>query len=308
MKTYSIKKILFIILVFIIFYVLQCALLFKLDNQDILKLGIIMIILVFSFFLIEYLISYFNYHSPYQKRLRCALQLFFDERKDNLVEFQKHCINEQNKANINELISMFGKAIGDNERIKEMYYNNKEDSFLDLCKKTESQKTIDNGKAESQNTIDNGKAESQNTIDNGKTESQKDKDTNKEFKTRLQNRKKVKNIFKNKDLPCFYTYFNNYMSGYYINCYNNISLVLAVISLLVSFVTSIDLSLKAKSREVYITLGIMIVIWVIWTIAECISEWRETRTKYVTECKGYNELVDAYKAFCGEEVEKKILY
>lgn len=297
MKTYSIKKILFIILVFIIFYVLQCALLFKLDNQDILKLGIIMIILVFSFFLIEYLISYFNYHSPYQKRLRCALQLFFDERKDNLVEFQKHCINEQNKANINELISMFGKAIGDNERIKEMYYNNKEDSFLDLCKKTESQKTIDNGKAESQNTIDNGK-----------TESQKDKDTNKEFKTRLQNRKKVKNIFKNKDLPCFYTYFNNYMSGYYINCYNNISLVLAVISLLVSFVTSIDLSLKAKSREVYITLGIMIVIWVIWTIAECISEWRETRTKYVTECKGYNELVDAYKAFCGEEVEKKILY
>lgn len=286
MKTYSIKKILFIILVFIIFYVLQCALLFKLDNQDILKLGIIMIILVFSFFLIEYLISYFNYHSPYQKRLRCALQLFFDERKDNLVEFQKHCINEQNKANINELISMFGKAIGDNERIKEMYYNNKEDSFLDLCKKTESQKTIDNGK----------------------TESQKDKDTNKEFKTRLQNRKKVKNIFKNKDLPCFYTYFNNYMSGYYINCYNNISLVLAVISLLVSFVTSIDLSLKAKSREVYITLGIMIVIWVIWTIAECISEWRETRTKYVTECKGYNELVDAYKAFCGEEVEKKILY
>lgn len=286
MKTYSIKKILFIILVFIIFYVLQCALLFKLDNQDILKLGIIMIFLVASFFLIEYLTSYFTYNSPYKKRLRCALQLFFDERKDNLVEFQKYCINEQNKANINELISMFGKAIGDNERIKEMYYNNEEDSFLDLCKKTESQKTIDNGK----------------------TESQKNKDTNKKFKTRLQNRKDVKNIFKDKDLPCFYAYFNNYMSGYYINCYNNISLVLAVISLLVSFVTSIDLSLKAKSREVYITLGIMIVIWVIWTIAECISEWRETRTKYVTECKGYNELVDAYKAFCGEEVEKKILY
>lgn len=286
MKTGSIIKTLLVILVSIIIYVLQCAFLFKLDNQDILKLGIIMVILVVSFFLIEYLISYFNYHSPYKKRLRCALQLFFDERKNNLVDFQKHCIDEQNKANINELISMFGKAIGDNERIKEMYYNNKEDSFLDLCKKTESQKTIDNGK----------------------TESQKDKNTNKEFKTRLQNRKKVKNIFKNKDLPCFYTYFNNYMSGYYINCYNNISLVLAVISLLVSFVTSIDLSLKAKSREVYITLGIMIVIWVIWTIAECISEWRETRTKYVTECKGYNELVDAYKAFCGEEVEKKILY
>lgn len=286
MKTGSIIKTLLVILVSIIIYVLQCAFLFKLNNQDILKLGIIMIILVFSFFLIEYLISYFNYHSPYQKRLRCALQLFFDERKDNLVEFQKYCINEQNKANINELISMFGKAIGDNERIKEMYYNNEEDSFLDLCKKTESQKTIDNGK----------------------TESQKNKDTNKKFKTRLQNRKDVKNIFKDKDLPCFYAYFNNYMSGYYINCYNNISLVLAVISLLVSFVTSIDLSLKAKSREVYITLGIMIVIWVIWTIAECISEWRETRTKYVTECKGYNELVDAYKAFCGEEVEKKILY
>lgn len=286
MKTGSIKKTLFVILVSIIIYVLQCAFLFKLNNQDILKLGTIMIILVVSFFLIEYLISYFNYHSPYKKRLRCALQLFFDERKDNLVELQKHCINEQNKANINELISMFGKAIGDNERIKEMYYNNKEDSFLDLCKKTESQKTIDNGK----------------------TESQKGKDTNKEFKTRLQNRKKVKNIFKNKDLPCFYTYFNKYMSGYYINCYNNISLVLAVVSLLVSFVTSIDLSLKAKSREVYITLFIMIAIWAIWTMIENISEWRETRTKYVTECKDYNELVDAYKAFCGEEVEKKILY
>lgn len=286
MKTGSIKKMVIVIIASIIIYVLQCALLFKLDNQDILKLGTIMIVLVVSFILIEYLISYFNYNSPYKKRLRCALQLFFDERKDNLVEFQKHCINEQNKANINELISMFGKAIGDNERIKEMYYNNKEDSFLDLCKKTESQKTIDNGK----------------------TESQKGKDTNKEFKTRLQNRKKVKNIFKNKDLPCFYTYFNKYMSGFYINCYNNISLVLAVVSLLVSLVTSIDLSLKAKSREVYITLGIMIVIWVIWTIAECISEWRETRTKYVTECQGYNELVDAYKAFCGEEVEKKILY
>lgn len=286
MKTGSIKKTLLVIVVSIIIYVLQCAFLFKLNNQDILKLGTIMIILVVSFFLIEYLISYFNYHSPYKKRLRCALQLFFDERKDNLVEFQKHCINEQNKANINELISMFGKAIGDNERIKEMYYNNKEDSFLDLCKKTESQKTIDNGK----------------------TESQKGKNTNKEFKTRLQNRKKVKNIFKNKDLPCFYTYFNKYMSGFYINCYNNISLVLAVVSLLVSFVTSIDLSLKAKSREVYITLFIMIAIWAIWTMIENISEWRETRTKYVTECNDYNELVDAYKAFCGEEVEKKILY
>lgn len=297
MKTGSIKKTLLVILASIIIYVLQCAFLFKLNNQDILKLGIIMIILVFSFFLIEYLISYFNYHSPYKKRLRCALQLFFDERKDNLVEFQKHCINEQNKANINELISMFGKAIGDNERIKEMYYNNEEDSFLDLCKKTESQKTIDNGKAEPQNTIDNGK-----------TESQKDKDTNKEFKTRLQNRKKVKNIFKNKDLPCFYTYFNNYMSGYYINCYNNISLFLAVVSLLVSFVTSIDLSLKAKSREVYITLFIMIAIWAIWTMIENISEWRETKTKSVSECNDYNELVDTYKAFCGEEVEKEIRY
>lgn len=285
MKTYSIKKILFIILVFIVFYVLQCALLFKLDNQDILKLGIIMIFLIASFFLIEYLTSYFTYNSPYKKRLRCALQLFFDERKDNLVEFQKHCIKLQHEKNIAKLISMFEGKMS-HEEIIDKYYKNDESSFLDLCKKTESQKTIDNGK----------------------TESQKDKETNKKFKSRLQNRKDVKNIFKDKDLPCFYAYFNNYMSGYYINCYNNISLVLAVISLLVSFVTSIDLSLKAKSREVYITLGIMIVIWVIWTIAECISEWRETRTKYVTECKGYNELVDAYKAFCGEEVEKKILY
>lgn len=285
MKTGSIKKTLLVILVSIIIYVLQCALLFKLDNQDILKLGTIMIILVVSFFLIEYLISYFNYHSPYKKRLRCALQLFFDERKDNLVEFQKYCIKIQHEKNIAKLISMFQKKIS-HEEIIDKYYKNDESSFLDLCKKTESQKTIDNGK----------------------TESQKDKDTNKEFKTRLQNRKKVKNIFKNKDLPCFYTYFNDYMSGFYINCYNNISLVLAVVSLLVSFVTSIDLSLKAKSREVYITLGIMILMWVIWTIAECISEWRETRTKSVSECKGYNKLVDAYKAFCGEEVEKKILY
>lgn len=285
MKTYSIKKMVIVIIASIIIYVLQCALLFKLDNQDILKLGTIMIILVVSFFLIEYLISYFNYHSPYKKRLRCALQLFFDERKDNLVEFQKYCIKIQHEKNIAKLISMFQKKIS-HEEIIDKYYKNDESSFLDLCKKTESQKTIDNGK----------------------TESQKDKDTNKEFKTRLQNRKKVKNIFKNKDLPCFYTYFNDYMSGFYINCYNNISLVLAVVSLLVSFVTSIDLSLKAKSREVYITLGIMILMWVIWTIAECISEWRETRTKYVTECKDYNELVDAYKAFCGEEVEKKILY
>ena len=285
MKTYSIKKMVIVIIASIIIYVLQCALLFKLDNQDILKLGTIMIILVVSFFLIEYLISYFNYHSPYKKRLRCALQLFFDERKDNLVEFQKYCIKIQHEKNIAKLISMFQKKIS-HEEIIDKYYKNDESSFLDLCKKTESQKTIDNGK----------------------TESQKDKDTNKEFKTRLQHRKKVKNIFKNKDLPCFYTYFNDYMSGFYINCYNNISLVLAVVSLLVSFVTSIDLSLKAKSREVYITLGIMILMWVIWTIAECISEWRETRTKYVTECKDYNELVDAYKAFCGEEVEKKILY
>ena len=285
MKTYSIKKMVIVIIASIIIYVLQCALLFKLDNQDILKLGTIMIILVVSFFLIEYLISYFNYHSPYKKRLRCALQLFFDERKDNLVEFQKYCIKIQHEKNIAKLISMFQKKVS-HEEIIDKYYKNDESSFLDLCKKTESQKTIDNGK----------------------TESQKDKDTNKEFKTRLQNRKKVKNIFKNKDLPCFYTYFNDYMSGFYINCYNNISLVLAVVSLLVSFVTSIDLSLKAKSREVYITLGIMILMWVIWTIAECISEWRETRTKYVTECKDYNELVDAYKAFCGEEVEKKILY
>lgn len=285
MKTGSIKKTVLVILVSIIIYVLQCAFLFKLNNQDILKLGIIMIILVFSFFLIEYLISYFNYHSPYKKRLRCALQLFFDERKDNLVEFQKYCIKIQHEKNIAKLISMFKEKMS-HEEIIDKYYKNDESSFLDLCKKTESQKTIDNGK----------------------TESQKDKDTNKEFKTRLQNRKKVKNIFKNKDIPCFYAYFNNYRSGYYINCDNNVGLVLAVVSLLVSFVTSIDLSLKAKSREIYITLGIMIVIWVIWTIAECISEWRETRTKYVTECKGYNELVDAYKAFCGEEVEKKILY
>lgn len=285
MKTYSIKKMVIVIIASIIIYVLQCALLFKLDNQNILKLGIIMIFLVASFFLIEYLISYFNYNSPYKKRLRCALQLFFDERKDNLVEFQKHCIKLQHEKNIAKLISMFEGKMS-HEEIIDKYYKNDESSFLDLCKKTESQKTIDNGK----------------------TESQKDKDTNKKFKTRLQNRKKVKNIFKNKDLPCFYTYFNYYMSGFYINCYNNISLVLAVVSLLVSLVTSIDLSLKAKSREVYITLGIMIVIWVIWTIAECISEWRETRTKYVTDCKGYNELVDAYKAFCGEEVEKKILY
>lgn len=97
MKTGSIIKTLLVILVSIIIYVLQCAFLFKLDNQDILKLGIIMVILVFSFFLIEYLISYFNYHSPYKKRLRCALQLFFDERKDNLVEFQKHCIKLQHE-------------------------------------------------------------------------------------------------------------------------------------------------------------------------------------------------------------------
>lgn len=285
MKTGSIKKTLLVIVVSIIIYVLQCAFLFKLNNQDILKLGIIMIILVFSFFLIEYLISYFNYHSPYQKRLRCALQLFFDERKDNLVEFQKYCIKIQHEKNIAKLISMFEEKMS-HEEIIDKYYKNDESSFLDLCKKTESQKTIDNGK----------------------TESQKDKDTNKEFKTRLQNRKKVKNIFKNKDLPCFYAYFNNYMSGYYINCYNNISLVLAVISLLVSFVTSIDLSLKAKSREVYITLGIMIVIWVILTIAECISEWRETRTKSVSECKGYNKLVDTYNAFCVENMNKKNRY
>ena len=296
MKTGSIKKTVLVILVSIIIYVLQCAFLFKLNNQDILKLGIIMIILVFSFFLIEYLISYFNYHSPYKKRLRCALQLFFDERKDNLVEFQKYCIKIQHEKNIAKLISMFQKKIS-HEEIIDKYYKNDESSFLDLCKKTESQKTIDNGKTESQKTIDNGK-----------TESQKDKDTNKEFKTRLQNRKKVKNIFKNKDLPCFYTYFNDYMSGFYINCYNNISLVLAVVSLLVSFVTSIDLSLKAKSREVYITLGIMILMWVIWTIAECISEWRETRTKSVSECKGYNKLVDTYNAFCVENVNKKNRY
>lgn len=274
MKTYSIKKMVIVIIASIIIYVLQCALLFKLDNQDILKLGTIMIILVVSFFLIEYLISYFNYHSPYKKRLRCALQLFFDERKDNLVEFQKYCIKIQHEKNIAKLISMFQKKIS-HEEIIDKYYKNDESSFLDLCKKTESQK---------------------------------DKDTNKEFKTRLQNRKKVKNIFKNKDLPCFYTYFNDYMSGFYINCYNNISLVLAVVSLLVSFVTSIDLSLKAKSREVYITLGIMILMWVIWTIAECISEWRETRTKSVSECKGYNKLVDTYNAFCVENVNKKNRY
>ncbi len=286
MKTGSIKKTLLVILVSIIIYVLQCTFLFKLNNQDILKLGIIMILLVFSFFLIEYLISYFNYHSPYKKRLRCALQLFFDEKKDNLVEFQKYCIKLQHEKNIAKLISIFKEKMS-HEEIIDKYYKNDESSFLDLCKKTESKKTIDNRK----------------------TESEKDKEANKEeFKTRLQNRKNVKNIFNNKDLPCFYAYFNNYRSGYYINCYNNISLILAVISLLLSLATSIDLSLKAKSREVYITLGIMIVMWVIWTIAECISEWRETRTKNVTKCDAYNELVDAYKAFCGEEVEKKILY
>ncbi len=286
MKTDSIKKMVSVIIASIIIYVLQCKLLFKLDNQDILKLGIIMIFLVASFFLIEYLTSYFTYNSPYKKRLRCALQLFFDERKDNLVEFQKHCIKLQHEKNIAKLISMFEGKMS-HEEIIDKYYKNDESSFLDLCKKTESQKTIDNGK----------------------TESKKDKEANKEkFKTRLQNRKDVKNIFKNKDLPCFYTYFNKYMSGYYINCYNNISLALAVVSLLVSLVTSINLSLKARSHEIYITIGIMIVIWVIWTIVEYISEWRETRTKYVTECKEYNELVDAYKAFCGEEVEKEIRY
>lgn len=215
-----------------------------------------------------------------------CITAFFDERKDKLVDFQKYCIKLQHEKNIAKLISMFQKKIS-HEEIIDKYYKNDESSFLDLCKKTESKKTIDNRK----------------------TESEKDKEANKEeFKTRLQNRKNVKNIFKNKDLPCFYTYFNKYMSGFYINCYNNISLVLAVVSLLVSFVTSIDLLLKAKSREVYITLGIMIVMWVIWTIAECISEWRETRTKSVSECKGYNKLVDTYNAFCVENVNKKNRY
>lgn len=128
------------------------------------------------------------------------------------------------------------------------------------------------------------------------------------FNDRSNIRSSVKTIFEEKGLPKNCDYFTYYKSGYYVNVDNNLSIGLSIVSFLITVYSSLNLLNILKSPKVCIPICVILVLGITWTIVEFLLKRRNTRNLPITECKDYNELVDAYKAFCGEEVEKKILY
>ena len=262
MDTDSIKKTVFLLILTIVLFVLQFIFIYKVDMKDTLNLVFLFVCTIIALYLFDYLIGFFD--TPYQKRLRYGFQLFFDERKDNLVEFQKYCIEKKEKENIQLLIGIFDSFI-DKEEILKAYNNNAKSVFLSLCKKVE-------------------------------------------YPYRSKYRRAVKEIFESKGLPKFYDLFIHYKSGYLVNCDNNLNIVLSIVSFILTLFSSFNLFRTIKSPYVYITIGVMAALGSIWTMFDYLSKRRDTNSLPITECNDYNELVDTYKAFCGEEVEKKILY
>lgn len=102
MDTDSIKKTVFLLILTIVLFVLQFIFIYKVDMKDTLNLVFLFVCTIIALYLFDYLIGFFD--TPYQKRLRYGFQLFFDERKDNLVEFQKYCIEKKKRKTYNYLL------------------------------------------------------------------------------------------------------------------------------------------------------------------------------------------------------------
>lgn len=243
-------------------FVAQYIFLFKVDTKEAINIVILFACVILALFLFGYLINLCD--TPYQKRLRFGFQMFFDERKDKLEDFQKYCIEKRENEDIQLLVGYFGEIISKEEILK-AYIANDEVFFLKLCKKVE-------------------------------------------LNVRSNTRRSVKNIFEEKGLPKNCDYFTYYKSGYYVNVDNNLSIGLSIVSFLITVYSSLNLLNILKSPKVCIPICVILVLGITWTIVEFLLKRRNTRNLPITECKDYNELVDAYKAFCGEEVEKKILY
>lgn len=243
-------------------FVAQYIFLFKVDTKEAINFVILVACVILALYLLGYLISLCD--TPYQKRLRFGFQMFFDERKDKLEDFQKYCIEKRENEDIQLLFVYFDK-IKSKEEILKAYIANDEAFFLKLCKKVG-------------------------------------------FNDRSNIRSSVKTIFEEKGLPKNCDYFTYYKSGYYVNVDNNLSIGLSIVSFLITVYSSLNLLNILKSPKVYIPIGVIAVSGILMISVEFLLKRRNTRNLPITKCDAYNELVDAYKAFCGEGVEKKILY
>lgn len=74
-------------------FVAQYIFLFKVDTKEAINIAILVACVILALFLFGYLINLCD--TPYQKRLRFGFQMFFDERKDKLEDFQKYCIEKK---------------------------------------------------------------------------------------------------------------------------------------------------------------------------------------------------------------------
>lgn len=97
-------------------FVAQYIFLFKVDTKEAINIAILVACVILALFLIGYLISLCD--TPYQKRLRFGFQMFFDERKDKLENFQKYCIEKRENEDIQLLIGNFVSFIGEEEILK----------------------------------------------------------------------------------------------------------------------------------------------------------------------------------------------
>lgn len=119
-------------------------------------------------------------------------------------------------------------------------------------------------------------------------------------------RGKVKSIFNKKDLPKFYGYIKDYERGYLVD-YDYSSLILSIISFIISLSSYVKFPLKPTLHIIYIPI-VIVVLGILFCYVDFLRKSFKTKNVDITKCDAYNELVDTYKAFCGEEVEKKILY
>lgn len=113
-------------------FVAQYIFLFKVDTKEAINFVILVACVILALYLLGYLISLCD--TPYQKRLRFGFQMFFDERKDKLDDFQKYCTEKRENEDIQLLFVYFDK-IKSKEEILKAYIANDEAFFLKLCKK-----------------------------------------------------------------------------------------------------------------------------------------------------------------------------
>lgn len=131
-KSSKLAAIVFFILS-IVLYILQYVFLFNVAVKEAVDIAFLFVRVIVSLFLIHYLVVSLC-DTPYQKRLRFGFQMFFDERKDKLEDFQKYCIEKRENEDIQLLFVYFDK-IKSKEEILKAYIANDEAFFLKLCKK-----------------------------------------------------------------------------------------------------------------------------------------------------------------------------